>query len=115
MNSEEGSLLKSKINEDSAGRHFLNISCEVFTLIIPNQLICESENSSNGGGEFEIIHVQVNAESYFVVISIGFHPELPVVIVIRIVLVAGEVYRSGKTSYYKWFEVVDPVRGKFKE
>ena len=88
MNSEEGNLLESEIDKNSSGRHFVDIpGVNTKGVIISNDLICKSEDSPNRRSELEIIHIQVYPETDLVVKGIGLHPELPVFIIIRVILV----------------------------
>ena len=108
MSSEEENLLESKIYEDSPGRHFINVS-GIYTerVIISYDLIGKSEDSPYGRRELEIIHVQVDPETYFVVKRVCLHPELPILVVIGVVLVAGEVYGGGQAANHKGLEIID--------
>ena len=88
MNSGEGRLLEGKVQEYSAGRHFIYVpGIKIIGIVISHKFIVDCKNASNGRCEFEIIQVQIDTEAHLVIIIIGSHSKLAIIIIIGIVLV----------------------------
>ena len=101
--------MEGKVNEQSPGGHFIHIArVETVGIIVPDQFVVYGKNTANRGSELKIIQVKIDSKADLIVVGIGCHPEYSVVVILRVIFIARQVYGSGNPADDKRFKVIDP-------